>query len=334
MHACAGKLAPCGQCKVPKCTSCLAFALVSAEAYAKGGAQASCLTTCEACMKALSPLDFSSTAPDVLGPKPGIGPTAVFVHGGGGCRLMFRPHAEALAALGVRCVLLDLPGHGTRMGNKLSMASAIEAILSDTAQYAPPTAAGLKPVLIGGSLGGYIGMELLGRSPDVFSGAVIAMCGQNVGVGRSCAASLGMLAMDFALPRMRPASLLDGMRREVKKNGHLSDALLEGTIRPGFFFGQGGAQVAIMRESDPRSSLPRFEGRTLFVNGSKDHRDSEGKWVAASALGRLKVYEGADHFFSHDTRFCDAFTADVAAFIGEVSGVSLPPPRRLGAGSD
>ena len=53
-----------------------------------------------------------------------------------------------------------------------TLSSAIETILSVTSQHAGPN-----PVYIGGSLGGYIGMELLGQHPNVFKSAVILMCG-------------------------------------------------------------------------------------------------------------------------------------------------------------
>jgi hypothetical protein len=52
--------------------------------------------------------------------------------------------------------------------------------------------------------------------------------------------------------------------------------------------------------------------KCLFINGSKDHRDSEQIWVNSAGAGsKLIVYEEADHFYSHDKRFFDRLIKDV-----------------------
>ena len=313
---------------------------------AHGPFEAPASTLCLACFRASSPLDFSVVAPDVLGPAGA--PAVVFVHGGGGCRTMFRATAAALAArCAVRVVLLDLPGHGARMDEPLSMASAVASVCAQAAEFAPAAAArgvqptpgastlaataaataaaqGVKPVYVGGSLGGYLGMEVLGAAPDVFAGAVIAMAGQDVGPGRGCAASIGMTAMGLAMSWLAPATLLNAMRSEVKRNGHIPAAALADTLRPGFFFQQARAQLDVMRASDPRAALPRFAGPVLFVNGSKDHRDSETVWRDAAPRGRLAVYAGADHFLSHDDRYAARFVDDIIGLCAEAWGADMP----------
>jgi hypothetical protein len=42
---------------------------------------------------------------------------------------MFAKLGETLAKEGFRCVLLDLPGHGARMGQALTLDSAVAAIV-------------------------------------------------------------------------------------------------------------------------------------------------------------------------------------------------------------
>lgn len=81
------------------------------------------------------------------------------------------------------------------------------------------------------------------------------------------------------------------------------------------FFHQGRQHVEILRTSNPRAALPRFSGPILFVNGSKDHRDSEQVWVSVSARAKSLLYEGGDHFFSHDSRFADRLVTDTADFL-------------------
>jgi len=302
--------------------------VTAADLAAHGAYAAPARTLCRACFQALSPLDFARAAPDVLAPAGAAGagaPSLVFLHGGGGCRTMFRGVAAALVArAAVRAVLVDLPGHGARMDEPLSMASAVASVRAQAAEFAPPTARGAKPVYVGGSLGGYIGMEVLGAAPDAFAGAVIAMAGQDVGPGRGCAASVGMAAMGLALTWLAPATLLNAMRGAARRNGHIPAAALADTLRPGFFFQQARAQLDVMRASDPRAALPRYGGPVLFVNGSRDHRDSETIWRDAAPRGRLHVYEGADHFLSHDDRYAARFVDDILGLCAEAWGADMP----------
>ncbi|KAJ2996185.1 hypothetical protein HDV02_006713, partial [Globomyces sp. JEL0801] len=175
---------------------------------------------------------------------------------------------------------------------------------------------GKKPIYVGGSLGGYIGMELLGSHPSVFSSAAILMAGQGVGAGRGMAASLGLYGMGLVIPLMSAESMLKGMVSQAKGNGHISDTLLkEMALSHGFFFNQAEKHIEILKASNPRISLPKYDGRILFINGSKDHRDSENVWLEASKHGKLIVYQGTDHFFSHDDRYLDKLLEDLDEFL-------------------
>ena len=242
---------------------------------------------------------------------------------------MFLHHAREFAKQGYRCVLLDLPGHGARMDEPLTMTTAIAAILETVRVEAPQSSEGHKPLYIGGSLGGYIGMEILGAYPDVFAGAVIGMCGQNVGSGAGLAARAGLAVMSVALACMGSASILGAMRSAARGNGHIADdLLLEIALRPGMYFHQGSAIIAVLRATDPSAALPRFPGSVLFVNGTRDHRDSEQRWLRAAPRGRLELYQGADHFFTHDDRYSGRFIADCLAFAAAVRAESRGPTPR------
>jgi hypothetical protein len=172
-------------------------------------------------------------------------------------------------------------------------------------------------------------MELVGAHPNLFAGAVIAMCGQNVGAGAGLAARAGLVAMSCALGCMGAAGMLGAMRSAARGNGHIPDALiLEIALRPGMFFHQGAALIALLRATAPAAALQRFPGPVLFVNGSRDHRDSEQRWLRAAPCGRLELYEGADHFFSHDDRFSARFIQDCLAFAAAARAgpeVAAPP---------
>ena len=231
-------------------------------------------SVCRACMEKASTLDFSSSV-DVIGPE--TGPAIVFVHGGGGCRLMFRPQARKLASRGYRCVLLDLPAHGALLDEPLSIDSACERIVAVTHEFAPPHA-GVAPAYVGGSLGGYIGMELLGRNPDLFSCAVIASASQTVGVGAGIAARVALWVMKAALGVMSGSVVVNQMLGVVRKRPELDHALLVETfLGPGMFFQHGVQHVRVLQQSNPLLALQNYRGPILFADGSLDHHDNRAR---------------------------------------------------------
>lgn len=72
--------------------------------------------------------------------------------------------------------------------------------------------------IVGGSLGGYILMETLGAEPDLCSKAVVMMCGQNVGFGRSMKASMGLWIMNKAIGWLSQASCANSFLSAGRKN--------------------------------------------------------------------------------------------------------------------
>src|SRR3954452_9445109 len=124
------------------------------------------------------------------------------------------------------------------------------------------------------------------------------MCGQNVGRGAGPAARLGLIMLSFVSSVMSQAILLTMMRSTFLKNRNMDASLvLTESLRTGFYFRQNEEQIAILKVSDPVAGLAKYGRPVLFVNGSADHRDSEGKWLAVSnkASGdksELVVYEG------------------------------------------
>lgn len=126
---------------------------------------------------------------------------------------------------------------------------------------------------------------------------------------------MGLWGFKTFLPLLSSATILGGLISAAKSNGHLNEKMVfETSLRAGAFFHQGQAQVKILAESNPRASLPNYKGRVLFINGSKDHRDSERLWTSL-CQGELIVYEGADHFFSHDNRYFHGLLGDMVKFL-------------------
>jgi pimeloyl-ACP methyl ester carboxylesterase len=92
--------------------------------------------------------------------------------------------------------------------------------------------------------------------------------------------------------------------------------LVECVFGAGMWFDQAAAHVECLRQIAPAKLLPRIHIPILYMNGSLDHRDSENIWLklSTSPQSSLKVYEGGDHFFTHDSRFVDDILARMAEF--------------------
>ena len=87
------------------------------------------------------------------------------------------------------------------------------------------------------------------------------------------------------------------------------------------FFQQGPSQVDCLHQVAPADIIPRLDFPIIFFNGSEDHRDSENKWLSLckdKTKSSLKVYDGGDHFFCHDSRFVDDMMDRIDQFIGSV----------------
>jgi len=256
----------------------------------------------------------TSTSSDVL---------FIFVHGGGGCRAMFRPHAEALRdRYGHGSILLDLPGHGTLEDRPLTVESCCEQVKTVLGQCgllkSQSSEKKKKIVYVGGSLGAYAGFYVLDKLKDdvSFQGAILIDCGQNVGPGASLKARLGLVFLEW-LGRLCSNATMMKMLVDVTKKSKADYKLIETFYGAGSFFGQADAQVACLRAVAPARHIPSLDYPILYMNGGDDYRDSEVKWLdlcTHKSKSDLKVYDGGDHFFTHDTRFVDDVLEQMDAF--------------------
>jgi pimeloyl-ACP methyl ester carboxylesterase len=241
---------------------------------------------------------------------------------------MFHAHATELnKRYGYGSILLDLPGHGTLADVDTpltleSCATTLEKVLTEcniTAQSKE------KIIYVGGSLGAYVGFYLLSRFKGIFDGAVLMDCGQNVGTGSSCKAKAGLMVMSWMGKEFSNATLM-GMMLDMTKKSTADYKLVETVFGAGMFFDQAVAQVECLRLSNPAQYIPQIKVPILYMNGSKDYRDSEDKWLEISlkndstgVASELKVYEGGDHFFMHDSQFVEDVLESIHAFAKKVS---------------
>ena len=271
---------------------------------------------CKGCFQDTSTVDYDREY-DVVsssGDDSTKGTIFVFVHGGGGSRAMFASHAQELKKrYGHGSVLLDLPGHATKVDVPLSPESCAETLDSVLKENNISVSSAEKIIFVGGSLGAYVGFYLLDKFRDIFDAAVLLDCGQNVGPGRSLKAEMGLVLLKWIGNTFSNAGMIN-MMMDVAKKSAADYKLIETVFGAGMFFDESDAQVECLRSVSPAEHIPNLNFPILFMNGSEDYRDSEDKWLSLCTDKRseLKVYYGGDHFCkyiptprsSHRGRLC------------------------------
>lgn len=267
---------------------------------------------CKKCFKEQSSLDHSKFY-DFFGPSndPAI-PALLFVHGGGGCRSMWGPQIRALSTE-FRCYAIDLPGHGSRMNEPLSLASAVDTVT----QFVEQNLDGQVVIYVGDSLGGYLGMHIVGEHPHLFAGAVICSAGQNVGPGSSLAARLGLVVLEGVTKLAPRKTVVQQLVASMDLTNISEDLIDECNLRCGLYFDCAEDQIRILKTINPAIQLPKYSGPLLFLNGGKDHHDSQDLWMQVSKNGHLFVHQDGDHFFTHDRRFMPTFIQQIRTFVQE-----------------
>ena len=103
----------------------------------------------------------------------GDGPPVLLVHGNSACKEVFARQFDSPRLTGYRLIALDLPGHGASANAPDPQATyALDGFAAACASVLDQLDTGPVPVL-GWSLGGHIGLELLGRRPEQVSALMI-----------------------------------------------------------------------------------------------------------------------------------------------------------------
>ncbi|MCU1559944.1 alpha/beta fold hydrolase [Mycetocola sp.] len=215
--------------------------------------------------------------------------TVIFVHGLRTSATLWRHQEEHLGRLGIPTAAIDLPGHGSRLGERFFVHSSLEGI-GDA--VAAAEASHTKPYLVGFSLGGYLAIEWVARNPGRVAGLLAAACA--------------------TVPH---PVVMHGWRAISKVIGTFPDrgrALNDFTVR--LFVPEPGATDVIaggvaldvmddvllsLLELRPLERLAEIDVPVLFVNGRFDHvRAHAGRYLAATRNGRLITVPGASHMVS------------------------------------
>ena len=98
----------------------------------------------------------------------------VLVHGTRTSSAIWRRQVDALERSGHRTIAIDLPGHGTRTGERFSLAGALDAIDGAVDSCSEP------PLLVGLSLGGYASLAYTREHETKIAGVVLAGCSTEI----------------------------------------------------------------------------------------------------------------------------------------------------------
>ncbi|WEO79076.1 alpha/beta hydrolase [Cryobacterium sp. SO2] len=210
----------------------------------------------------------------------------LLVHGIRSSAGMWRHQREQLALAGHPVLAIDLPGHGTRLGEEFTAARALAAI------DAGVRALGGRVLLVGLSLGGYWAIAYAARHPDrvlalVAAGSAAEPNGPGLAGYRLLARLIhrlpdrGLALHTFLVRRMLPPAgaadaLAGGVALEVMDAGLLATGTLT-----------------------PLADLRAYPGRVWLVNGVWDQfRVHQQRFLSAARHGTLVTVPGAGHLVS------------------------------------
>ncbi len=98
----------------------------------------------------------------------------MFVHGTRTSSTIWDPQVYALRAAGHQVHALDLPGHGSRTGERFTFAGALAAIEDAVASQPVP------PLLVGLSLGGYASLAYAAGNHGRLAGVMLSGCSTEI----------------------------------------------------------------------------------------------------------------------------------------------------------
>jgi len=235
---------------------------------------------------------------------------------------MWHPQLDDLADA-FRVLALDLPGHGALADVPFRLADASDAVgevIDD---------AGGRAIVVGLSLGAYVGMHLAAGHPDRVAGLVLANASAEPrSIARRAPRTVGSYLITAANERLRGRGGATGGEDAPNQGAGATgagaaeapDSQVPPATNGWLFKGGTRAMVTALGETFiPR--LAAYPGPSLLVNGEDDllFRSGEAAFLAAARDGRLEVIPGCGHLVSEDQPA--AFNAAVRRF---ATGVYAP----------
>ncbi|GAB3606166.1 alpha/beta hydrolase [Conyzicola nivalis] len=213
--------------------------------------------------------------------------SVVLVHGLRTSSSMWRHQREVLEALGHTVVTPDLPGHGSRMDERFTLAGGVATIEKAVTDAPGPV------FLVGFSLGGYLAAHWAAERPRDITGLLAASCGTQPTRAILDAWRFGAGAIHL-LPD-RGLGLNNALVRAVIRDPAYANDVIA-----------GGVALEVMQDAlrelrgiRMEAALSRIDLPVWLVNGTLDHiRLQERRFLAATRRGTLVRIPGATHMVS------------------------------------
>lgn len=211
----------------------------------------------------------------------------LFLHGAGLTAAMWKPQLDALRER-YDVAAFDLPGHGTRAGERFSFPAASAAVEE-------AVGSGGRALLVGLSLGGYVAITVAAERPELTSGLVLT--GSSVDYSRfgdRIVAGTGELFQRVWPKRMLRRAQQSAFERRYADVPEIAQA-------DQFWRGYADALRAA-RKIHWHGKLEGYERPVLVLNGSLDkpHVRDQDKILRGARDGRALVIERAGHLANLD----------------------------------
>lgn len=226
-------------------------------------------------------------------PAPAPRTRLVLVHGSRLSHTQWLPEVPLLEGP-VDLVLPDLPGHGSRVGERFTLDRAVGAIAAGVEQGPRPTPPG-RVVLVGHSLGGYAAMAYAATFPRRLDGLVL-LGSAAVPTGPGAAAYRAVAALVERAGEARMTRVNDRVLRRL-----YAAELIDPVIAGGYYFTPtAGAWREVMRRCRP-AMLREVPCPVLVAGGRFDQLAVNARRFARAApRGRVALVGGAGHFVGFD----------------------------------
>jgi pimeloyl-ACP methyl ester carboxylesterase len=230
-------------------------------------------------------------------------PAIVFIHGTRLTGAMWLPQVAGLSDT-YRTIAVDLPAHGTRASETFTLDSAVASLAT---AIQDETTDG-RAVVVGLSLGGYVGMALAAERPDLVRGLVLSgATAEPVGLRILPFLGLARVMDSVDLGRLDQVNAMFFRRR-------FPTTVAEPIIAGGFWSRGGAAALRAVAGERFAPRLAAYPGRSLILNGEYDlpFRLFAGSFAARAHDARRVRLAGATHLANLDRPA--AFTEAVRRF--------------------
>jgi pimeloyl-ACP methyl ester carboxylesterase len=218
-------------------------------------------------------------------------PAIVFLHGTRLSRAAWTPQLDDLEDQ-FRVIAVDLPGHGERSSEAFSLDAAVELVATAIREGA----AGGRAVVVGLSLGGYVGMALVGKYPELVRGLIVAgASAEPIGVYALPYRALAATISRFMNPHPERWNAWFFRRR-------YPSIIAEPIVASGFWPRGGAEALRSLLGQRFTPWLAAYPGPVLLINGQFDlpFRLTGARFAASAGKVRRIRLAGAAHLSNLD----------------------------------